>query len=403
MFVSLGFHPDLTGGAYRYVTEVATRLAARGHRTTILVPSPDPSLPGTEHLGPLRIIRVQTSHTWFALNWLRKNLAARRVASTIDRATPSPCWVSCHGFLAPVLAGRWQRTISLFTGPWAEEYLFSQQTGARGIAPPIARRIAAALRSVERYGLRRSRRICTISQYYIERLPDWHPGHLPPIDNISGGADFDRFHPCKDRLAARAKFGVGNQERVLLTVRRLDPRMGLTSLVESFARIAPKHPNARLWLAGRGPQADVLSQAIRQSGLESKARLLGFVPEADLPDLYNAADCCVMPSLDLEGFGLATVESLACGTPVLGSDSGATPELLLPLDRSLVFKTAVSADLDASLSRALGSPESLPSRSRCAEYARSRFSWDGPADGLERALRRVVGMSMGKEAEEAKG
>ena len=69
-----------------------------------------------------------------------------------------------------------------------------------------------------------------------------------------------------------------------------------------------------------------------QLGLDKHVTFLGFVPDADLPRYYQAADVFVLPTRELEGFGLVTAEALACGTPVLGTPVGATPELLEPLD-----------------------------------------------------------------------
>jgi glycosyltransferase involved in cell wall biosynthesis len=119
-------------------------------------------------------------------------------------------------------------------------------------------------------------------------------------------------------------------------------------------------------------------------------RLLGFVAEESLPRLLNAADCTVMPSLDLEGFGLATLESLACGTPVLGSSAGATPELLEPFSPKLLFDPQQSGALTEKLKSALANPAALPNRSRCRAYALQNFSWDGPVAAFQRCYVELV-------------
>jgi glycosyltransferase involved in cell wall biosynthesis len=109
---------------------------------------------------------------------------------------------------------------------------------------------------------------------------------------------------------------------------------------------------------------------------------LGFVPEAELPLRYAAADCTVMPSLDLEGFGLATVEALACGTPVLGSRRRATPEILEPLDNALLYDSR--DELVRKMKAAVANPRVLPTREKCREYAVANFSWDKPVAELEK-------------------
>ena len=140
-----------------------------------------------------------------------------------------------------------------------------------------------------------------------------------------------------------------------------------------------------MWIAGKGAQRDALQRRIAAAGLRGRAELLGFVPEEELPRLYGAADCVIMPSLDLEGFGLATAESLACGTPVLASRAGANPELVRPLGDGLLFEPGDVASLATALRDVLSGRLALPSRDRCLAYARAEFRWDRPCDAIERA------------------
>jgi glycosyltransferase involved in cell wall biosynthesis len=97
-----------------------------------------------------------------------------------------------------------------------------------------------------------------------------------------------------------------------------------------------------------------------------------------------------MPSLDLEGFGLATVESLACGTPVLGSDAGATPELLGPLDNQLLYSACDPTALTRTLTGLLNGSQRLPDRERCSDYARTAFPWERPVNAFESAWNDVL-------------
>ena len=81
--------------------------------------------------------------------------------------------------------------------------------------------------------------------------------------------------------------------------------------------------------------------------------LKGFIPENDLPAWYQCADLVIMPTLELEGFGLVTVEALACGTLVLGTPVGATPEILGPIDGRLVAKGNDAASIAEALANLL--------------------------------------------------
>ena len=102
-------------------------------------------------------------------------------------------------------------------------------------------------------------------------------------------------------------------------------------------------------IGGAGSHRAALERQVGELGLDKHVTFLGFVPDADLPRYYQAADVFVLPTRELEGFGLVTAEALACGTPVLGTPVGATPELLETLDPGLVFQDATAGAMEADL------------------------------------------------------
>jgi glycosyltransferase involved in cell wall biosynthesis len=267
------------------------------------------------------------------------------------------------------------------------EFEFARQAGSPAWPRRLANGlIARVLHAEEGRALRRARNVFTASHYMAEMLPRWHGAELPPVKVVFGGVNAGRFQPAADRVAVRKKLRLSPEDFLFVAVRRLDPRMGLLTLLDGFAAVTGEFPNARLCLAGTGPQRDELESRIRSLGLGEQVRLAGFVPEPELPELLSAADCTLMPSLDLEGFGLATVESLACGTPVLGSRAGGTPELLAPLSEKLIFDAGSANALAAKLREILSNPGSLPSREQCRDYAVKNFSWDRVASAFEESL-----------------
>ena len=104
-------------------------------------------------------------------------------------------------------------------------------------------------------------------------------------------------------------------------------------------------------------------------------RFVGRVAEDALPDWYRAADLFVLPTVAYEGFGMATVEALASGTPVVGTPAGATPELLEPLDPRLVAAGSDPDSLAVAIRDALAFIDD-DFRDRCRDYAVARFGWD---------------------------
>ena len=385
VFLTLGFHPDLDGGGYRYATEIAERLAARRHEVHVVFPNPRNQLAAQETRRRVQLHRVPDGTGAFFANWQKENAAARETLARLLAPGTARTLVATHQAYFERAARGWP-TVFMYQGAWALEYRFSQQARSRGhlrrlLDPWIARQ----LHRTEAHALAAAPQIFVASEYTRQRLPIWHPGVHSPVTVVSGGANFSQFQPPADRAETRRRWGLAPATFLFLTVRRLDPRMGLPGLLEAFAHAAANHPTAHLWMAGRGPQHDALQTDIHRLGLDGRVRLLGFVPEEDLPGLYGAADCTLMPSLDLEGFGLTTVESLACGTPVLASDAGANPELVGPLEPALVYPAADPLALEERLGKILGGGLRLPSGERCASYAREAFPWERPVEAFERA------------------
>lgn len=116
----------------------------------------------------------------------------------------------------------------------------------------------------------------------------------------------------------------------------------------------------------------------------------GLIPEADLASFYQAADCFVLPTRSLEGFGLVTVEALACGTPVLGTPVGATPEILAPLAPELLTDDASPEALARGIRRAAPLLGDAAFRARCRAHADRHYGWPLAVARLEELLLELV-------------
>jgi D-inositol-3-phosphate glycosyltransferase len=143
---------------------------------------------------------------------------------------------------------------------------------------------------------------------------------------VEPGADLEVFTPDGDRDAARAVLGGG---RIVLFVGRLQPLKGPDVAVRTLAALArrlPDGPPVRLVVVG-GPSGNGvgttdhgrLRALARELGVEDRLALLAPRPQAELADLYRAADAVLVPSRS-ESFGLAALEAQACGTPVVAAD-----------------------------------------------------------------------------------
>lgn len=137
------------------------------------------------------------------------------------------------------------------------------------------------------------------------------------------GVALDQFAPG-DRSAARAKLGIAEDERVLLSVGRIQPLKGLDILVHSLCEITDRERLSLLIVGGdeaAGPEIARLRAIAEETGVADMLRWIGPVPHEELPVYYNAADVVIVPSF-YESFGLVAVEAMACGVPVVASRVG---------------------------------------------------------------------------------
>jgi glycosyltransferase involved in cell wall biosynthesis len=257
-----------------------------------------------------------------------------------------------------------------FHGPWAAE---SRAEGAGALT-------ARAKHWLEGAVYRRAVRFIVLSQAFGTVLADAHAATGDSIRVIPGGVDTRRFAPAETRAEARRRLGWPADRPIALVVRRLVRRMGLEDLVASIGAARTEAPDLLVLIAGRGPLAGELAARIAAEGSGTHVRLLGFLPDEDLPLAYRAADISVVPSASLEGFGLIVAESLAAGTPVLVTAVGGLPEAVEALAPQCIVRDSGPQALGLAIGRALSGGTALPTAEACTAYARERFDWSVVAE-----------------------
>lgn len=358
----------VVGGGERLLSEHARGLAARGHEVVVCSGAPG----GADRVGDVRIVRVG-----------RSSGTPRRGADAVASIRPD----AVLGYQPATALGALRAarrlgiaTLYVFLSPWSEEY------ASRHARP---RRIGIVLRrAAERVCLRASDHVVVLSAYSAAALDTTHPGVTRAVSIVPGGADVAWFSPDGSRASVRGRLGLPADGPLLVTVRNLVPRMGLDLLIAAMPRIARAFPTVHLLVAGDGPLRNELRQQSIRLGLSGQVAFPGFVPEEQLPDYYRAADLVVLPTRGLEGFGLMTVEALACGTPVVGTPVGATPEILTPLDPRLVAVAAAPDALAAAITAVLRSPGDLGERAR--RHVVAGYTWGHAVARLDSLIAEAV-------------
>lgn len=369
-----GSAPGVAGGAARVVSELHRSLRPLiDVRTIVLGPLPR-RVDGVRGVGNATAPIGRRVRSFAA--------AAAEDARSVDV-------VEAHFALyaaLPLLTGRFRRNafVSAFHGPWAGESRAAGEGSAR----------ARVKRAIELSVYRRASQLVTDSEAFGRLLVEEYG--VPPWDVrvVLPGVDLEHFSPG-DRKAARARLGIPTSKEVVASVRRLVPRMGIGDLLDACARIeAERRSRLVLLIGGEGPERPRLEAKAADLGLGDQVRFLGRLSEERLPDVYRAADLCVVPSLALEGFGLVVLEALACGTPVIASDVGGLAEALGDLDPSLIVPPGDVDRLTLRIEEALARPERLPDAATCRRRA-ERFSWNASAERRLEVYRRAHAAKMG--------
>jgi glycosyltransferase involved in cell wall biosynthesis len=368
--VGMGWFPKTPGGLARYLYELTHQLAASQDRVELC----GVGLPETEPNSTIALTNLAEPdiRLWERLWLIRSNFMQRKFAK--------PDAINLHFALysfplLQVLPKGVPVTFS-FHGPWALE---SKQEGSG--------KLSVFLKHwVEDRVYHRCDRFIVLSKAFGDILHQEYQVPWSKIHVIPGGVDLSRFQLNRSREEARSQLNWPQNRPILFTARRLVYRVGLDKLLMAIAMIKPQIPDIWLAIAGKGPLQEVLQQQATDLGLHDNVKFLGFLPDDQLPIAYQAADLSVMPSQSLEGFGLAVLESLACGTPALCTPVGGMPEILEPFSPNLITTSIEATAIAERLEQLLLKKVPMPSREACHEYAAMNFDWQKIAQKVRKVL-----------------
>lgn len=154
--------------------------------------------------------------------------------------------------------------------------------------------------------------------------------HLPPekITVIYEGVNPKLKPETNTEKIAAAREKYAHNQPFLFFVSTIEPRKNIISLVDALKILRARGYPHRLLIAGRkGWLYQATFEHVKQTGMEPFVEFLDYVPDEDLPALFAACDAFVFPSL-YEGFGLSPLEAMACGAPVIASNTSSLPEIL---------------------------------------------------------------------------
>jgi glycosyltransferase involved in cell wall biosynthesis len=266
--------------------------------------------------------------------------------------------------------------IYVFHSPNHEEYILANARLSNLARKPVIQ----LRRMIEKFCLKKAKRVMVLSHFMKQKVIDLHRISTDRIIVNPGGVDLDRFKPIKNREMVKNDLGFRKKRIHLLTVRNLEPRMGLDNLLQTIKIMKHKMKKVHLTIGGEGPEKDRLQRLIKELDLMDDVTMTGFISAEQLPLYYAAADFFILPTSELEGFGLVTPESMACGTPVLGTPVGGTKEILSPFNPKFLFKDsspeAIAIGIEEAINHFFNDQNEFNKlRLNCREYVEKNYSW----------------------------
>ncbi len=219
------------------------------------------------------------------------------------------------------------------------------------------------------------------SHYNARQVRERYGRHVEVVHN---GVDLDAFQPLAKDATQRLRLGAGPEDLLVVSVGRLVGWKGIRIIIEALAGI-PEH--VCYVVVGTGAEETALRSQAASLGLTNRVHFAGQIDHADLPQLLAQCDLFVQPSIGEEAFGISVVEAMACGLPVLASNNGGLPEiiiegetgaLLMPGDVQVWREAIAHLAADAQKLRDLGAAARL--------RVEAHFSWSANAQKHEAIL-----------------
>jgi glycosyltransferase involved in cell wall biosynthesis len=259
-----------------------------------------------------------------------------------------------------------------------------------GVPAILTRRVASAEpRFAARFKLRAYQRIVAISTVVRGELVERFGVDPASVRLVPSAVDTERYRPRAARSDLIAALGLPGDAVAIASVAQLIPRKGHETLLRAFARLALRDSALHLICFGRGPLERTLKRRIDSLGLVGRVWLAGF--RGDLAELLPGCAVLVHPA-GREGLGVAVLEGLAAGVPVVAARAGGIPDVIEDGVTGLLVAPRDDAAFAAAIERVLsdaGLRESLIARGR--RTVEEKHSVAGMAEANLAIYREVIG------------
>lgn len=219
------------------------------------------------------------------------------------------------------------------------------------------------------------------------------------IDIVHVGINLETYKITDDFSTIRKEWNIPEDTRVVSYIGRIDKEKGLEILLKAFALLVKNGISTRLLIAGKPIAHDSeeegeqykksLEQLSKELGIEKDVNFLGHV--SNTTSVYQVSDVTVLPSIWSEPFGRVIIESMACGTPVVASQTGGIPEILTGEFQKGLVEPKNETALAEAINKVMSWRDQDPRLGdRCRKHIVSKFALETMIDGIEQVLLKVI-------------
>ena len=315
-------------------------------------------------LSSVEPLRLRSSNDWSRLLYGLPQTCRQWRADVVHVTYIAPFWVPCP-LVVTVHDVSFKRYPKLFSA--RDRLLFST------LLP---------------WSMQRANAIITVSEHARSEIVEFYP-HVRDKIHVTHEAPDPQFRPVTDKTrleTTRSRFGI--RSTFVLAVGDLQPRKNIVRLIRAFARIRAEFESMQLVVVGKvRSERTSWGKVVCALGLSDHVIFTGYVPDDQLVLLYNAAQLFVYPSI-YEGFGLPILEAMACGVPVVTSNTSSMPEVAG--EAALLIDPFNESQIAAAMLRVLQSPDLSRKLARDGLHRAEQFAWHRTAKQTFRAYQAAV-------------
>jgi 1,4-alpha-glucan branching enzyme len=369
LILSWEFPPNIVGGLARHVFELSRSLVKQGHHVVVITTKNefDKEYEIIEGIHVFRVPAYQYTHDHF-LHWIGSlNLnfldKARELFNLFNFDL-----IHAHDWLvassAITLKKSWE--IPLVTTIHATE---------RGRNNGIYTSLQSDIQDKEIKLIQSSDQVIVCSDYMKNEIMDLVPEVTSKIFMIPNGVDLS-FFETRNAENTSDRQREEDSQYIVFSFGRMVPEKGFQYIIDAVPTILKKFNNVHFILAGEGPLQKKYYDAIKKKGLSDKVKMLGFINDQERNEYLRNCDIAVFPSL-YEPFGIAALEAMVSGTPVIASHTGGLPSFVKNGLTGITISPGSVEELSKGIIALLANPKlSRKLAENGQKLALQQYNWD---------------------------